>query len=93
MKNEGHGTRLHCETTCILNYGGINYQGTVENISLTGALIKLSGIVPDTIRPGEICGLMLCSDPDQCSVKYTCKVARIDSARIGVQFLELNCNI
>jgi len=93
MNKAGKSTRIHCETVCILNYEGKNYQGVVENISLTGALIKLSGIVPSAIHPGDSCGLMLCSDPELCSVKYTCKVVRLDSAHIGVQFLELNCNI
>jgi hypothetical protein len=34
--------------------------------------------------------LMFCTNPDLYPIKYTCKVIRVDSEMIGLQFLELN---
>ena len=91
-RKTGQSFRILCEAKCILNYEGFDYQGVIENISLSGALLKLTNKVPNSIHPGDKCDLMLCGNQDLCSVKYTCKVTRLNSANIGVQFLELNYN-
>jgi hypothetical protein len=83
-------SRIVCEAKCILSFEGLDFQGVIENLSLSGALIKLDNNIPNNIRPGDNCDLMLCSNPDLYPVKYTSKVIRVDSAIIGVQFLELN---
>lgn len=89
MSITGQNYRILCDAKCILNFAGVDYQGVIENISLSGALIKLDKI-PDNMNPGDKCGLLLCSNPDFCPVNYTCKVSRLDSGIIGVQFMEIN---
>ena len=83
-------SRIVCEAECVLNFDGVDYQGVIENISLTGALIKLDNRMPDNIRPGDTCDMIFCSSPDVYPIKYTSKVVRLDSALIGIEFLELN---
>lgn len=83
-------SRIVCEAKCILNFDGFDIQGVIENLSLSGALIKLKDKIPDSIHPGDKCDMMFCSDPDLYPVKYTCKVIRLDSEIIAIQFLELN---
>lgn len=90
MDKMGISTRIHCEKMCVLNFERVNYQGVVENLSLTGALIKMRDTIPEGMKPGDNCGLMLCSNQTSCPVKYTCKVVRLDSALVAVKFLELN---
>ena len=90
MDEMGHGLRFHCDAKCILIFEGFDYHGVIENVSLSGALIKLDDKVPISIHPGNRCDLMLCGNPELCPLKYTCKVIRLDSAIIGVQFIELN---
>ena len=85
-----HSSRIVCAAKCILNFDGSDFHGVIENISLTGALIKLNNKIPDSIHPGDICYLLLCSDTDLYPVKYTCKVIRFDPEIIGIEFLELN---
>jgi len=82
--------RIVCEAKCILNFDGLDFQGVIKNISLSGALIMLNKKIPHSIHPGDTCDLMFCSNPDLYPVKYTSKVIRLDSKIIGVQFLELN---
>jgi len=90
MDETGQGLRYHCDAKCILIFEGFDYHGVIENVSLSGALIKLNDEIPTSMQPGDRCDLLLCSNPELCPVKYTCKVIRLDSAIIGVQFIELN---
>ena len=83
-------SRIVCEARCILHFDGSDYQGVIENISLSGALIELDDRVPDSLCPGATCEMIFCSDPNLYPVKYTCKVIRVDSAIVGIEFLELN---
>jgi PilZ domain-containing protein len=83
-------SRIVCEAKCILNFDGFNFLGVIENISLSGALIKLNSKLPESIQPGDKCDMIFCSDPDLYPVKYTCKIVRLDSAIIGIEFLELS---
>jgi c-di-GMP-binding flagellar brake protein YcgR len=82
--------RINCETKCIMHCDASEFQGVIKNISLSGALVMLNSKFPTNIHPGDTCDIMLCSNPDFCPVRYTSKVIRVDSAIIGVQFLELN---
>lgn len=90
MGINGHSIRILCDALCLLHYEGINYHGVIENISLSGALIKMSGKMPEGIRPGDTCGLMLCRTPEVCPIEYNCRVVRLAPAQVGVQFLEMN---
>jgi hypothetical protein len=83
-------SRIVCAAECILNFDGVDFPGVIENISLTGALIKLDSEMPAGIRPGDTCDMIFCSSPDVYPIKYTSKVVRLDSTLIGIEFLELN---
>jgi hypothetical protein len=83
-------SRYVCEAKCILYFEGCDFLGVIENISLSGALIKLDNNMPDSIHPGDTCDMVFCSNSDLFPVKYTCRVIRLDSAIIGIEFLKLN---
>lgn len=84
------GTRIHCDKLCLLSYEGNKYHGVIENVSLTGTLIKIDDTIPIAISPGATCSLMIYSEPPECHAEYRCLVVRVDSNRIGLQFLEVN---
>jgi hypothetical protein len=90
MDKMGQSLRILCDAKCILIFEGFDYHGIIENVSLSGALIKLKDDIPDNLRTEDRCDLMLCGDPGLYPVKYTCNVIRIDSTAIGVKFIELN---
>lgn len=89
MSNNVPGSRIICEAKCILNFDGSDYQGMIVNLSLSGALIELGDRISGTIQPDNMCELMFCANPDLYPLKYTCKVIRVDSEMVGLQFLEL----
>lgn len=80
--------RIKCDSQCILmETDGSAYQALLEDISLGGALIKVSDGVPNKLQVGDVCNLMLCHNPDSCPVKHSCRVVRMDSVNMGVRFL------
>jgi hypothetical protein len=90
MGRMGQRLRLDGHAKCTLHLDGLDYNGEIENISLGGALVKLNNEVPNRVKPGFTCGLRLCGTQETNPVEYTCRVARLDSAIVGVQILELN---
>jgi c-di-GMP-binding flagellar brake protein YcgR len=90
MRNKEPSSRIVCEAKCLLSFDELDLEGVIENLSLSGALIKLNDKTPNNIQPGDNCDLMFNSDQDLYPIKYTSKVVRVDLEIIGVQFLELN---
>jgi c-di-GMP-binding flagellar brake protein YcgR len=90
MDSNVPSSRIVCEARCILNFDGFDFEGVIVNLSLSGALIELNDMIPDDIHPDSVCDLMFRTNPDLYPIKYTCKVIRVDSKMIGLQFLELS---
>ena len=81
------GSRITCNSQCILNFHGSVYHVLLENISIEGALLNTNNELLNHLKRGDLCDLLLCNDPDLCPTKYSCKVVRFDSEGIGVQFM------
>jgi hypothetical protein len=65
---------------------GVTYQAQLGDLSLTGALIKLSGTVPNGLQVGEMCGLLLNGNPKLGPAKYTGRIVKLDSDGVGISF-------
>jgi hypothetical protein len=52
MGSKREHMRVNCNSPCILNYDGINYQVLLDNISLSGALIKTGSEPPVSLYIG-----------------------------------------
>lgn len=77
--------RVALLTKCQLEINGRKYNCLVDNISTTGAAIEMIVLDHDDIQVGEMGTLnVLLLSP----VRYQCRVVRIDSNQIGVQFIE-----
>lgn len=73
---------------CILmELDGKSYQAMLEDISLGGALIKVSEGVPNGLHIGDECTLVLYSSSDTCSSKHFCRVVRCNYASMGIKFI------
>jgi len=59
----------------------------MKNISITGLIASIPGLSPDTIQPGDACGLSFSSDPKVKAEIYSSKVSRVDSSQIALNFL------
>jgi hypothetical protein len=90
VSNQVPNSRIVCEAKCILTFDGMDFQGVIVNLSLSGALIQMDDQIPDTIHPDDMCDLIFSANPDLYPLKYTCRVSRVDAGMIGLQFLELS---
>jgi len=81
-----HGNRVACNDKCLLVVNGANYFCNLENISLSGVLVQCDDTIPT--RPGDRCGFLLCRDPNICPGEYPVRVARRDSSKVALEFLD-----
>ncbi|MFA7405393.1 MAG: PilZ domain-containing protein [Pelobacteraceae bacterium] len=77
--------RVNIVTKCSLDINGAKYDCIVDNISTIGASIEMNGLDQSTLHIGDVGTLhvLLIS-----VVEYLCKVVRIDSKGVGLQFVE-----
>jgi len=88
MGNQRQYVRTECESQCVLmDLDGNTYKALLENISLGGAMVTMSDGIPQSLKIGDVCDLLLCNDPELCPAKNTCRVVRHTTAHIGVTFL------
>lgn len=84
MDQKRNDHRVNYISKCFLNIQGESYSGLLENISTTGALIKMNDAVPQTIQCGNECVLSaLLLIPVKCAGK----ILRIESTQIALLFL------
>ncbi len=82
------GLRVNCSDKCLLHYNNERYPGILENLSVSGALVRVLVPPEEMIQPGDSCGLLLCNDPSLCPWEYSGKVTRINHTGIALQFLD-----
>lgn len=91
MRRTGQRFRIVGQAKCSLHLDGLEYRGEIENISISGALVRLDSGIPDSLLPGSACSLRLHCRQEESYVGYTCRVVRLAMAAcVGVQILELN---
>ena len=86
MVEKRHHQRIVHPTKCLLCLNGTKIRGTLENISLTGALVKCHRNLSGLIHLGDTCTLLICHQSSITYSKYTSKVARLGSEKIGLLF-------
>lgn len=79
---------MECFAKCTLYHDGARYGCTLENISFSGALVKMGRTLPERLRQGDPCRLVLSGDPVMTPGEYNSTIARFDSLRIGLHFME-----
>ena len=86
MVNQRHHSSIKCFSYCLLmGRDGNTYEALLGDISLGGALVKVSG---DThLQPGDLCDLMLSAKLSAFPLKRAVKIVRRDSENMGVRFL------
>lgn len=89
MENEiedfGRKSYAHC---LLMGLDGVTYKAQIGDLSLKGALIKISDNVPtDGLHLGEMCGLVYSDNPKMPSTKHTGKIVKLDSfGSVGISF-------
>lgn len=86
MKDARHGLRVKCDSKCVLVLGESVFDGILEDVSLSGALVR----VRDrrlAVNLGSRCGLCLCHDSNMCRGEYACQVTRVNHKDVGLSFV------
>lgn len=86
MDNRRTHDRLRFEAQCYLKVNDAEtYEVLLDDISLSGALLKVK---PKTnFQIGDACELVLSEVSAAFPVKHICKIVRVDSEVIAVNFL------
>jgi len=84
------GQRVECGDKCLVVCNGKRYPCKLENISVSGALLKSTDTPFTSINAGDTCGFVMCSDSKLCPSEYRSKVTRLDASEIALQFLDIN---
>jgi len=79
--------RINCATKCILYHDGSKFRGVVENLSITGALVRIRRNLPGSIHPGDACSLLICHLPALSYSRHASQIKHLDSTTVGLQFL------
>jgi PilZ domain len=88
MSEKRNSHRVGCFAKCVLYHNGAKYGCVLENISFSGALIKVGRTPPERLHQGDSCCLVLSGDPVISAGEYTSTVTRVSLPRIGLHFLE-----
>lgn len=83
-QNRRH-SRMKCSKYCILmGRDGKAYEGTLDNISLGGALVMMRG--SNHLQVGDLYDLMFSVKSVTSPVKYAVKIVRVNHENTGVSF-------
>ena len=81
-------SRQESGSNCVLFYTQGACGGTLGNVSLGGAFIKVLDGVPDSLKVGNKISLMLFKKNNINFSDHTCRIVRCNSFSMGVSFLE-----
>ena len=89
MGSKRQNLRIKCASHCIImDHKGSTCQAQLEDVSLTGASIKVDSHIPEHLQVGDVCDLVFCYDNDDFSLKHPCRVIRRDSENLAVSFIK-----
>ena len=79
--------RIDCAMNCFLYNEGSKFRGVVENLSISGALIRIRRNASEIIHPGDACSLLICNLLALSYSRHASQAKHIDSTAIGIEFL------
>jgi len=87
MESKRHNLITNSDSPCLLmGLDGVTYQALVGDLSLTGALIKMSDNVSHGLHVNEMCGLVLSDNPNRSASKHTGMIIKLDSGLVQISF-------
>jgi|GEM_PF-1384765 len=79
--------RVTCLSRCIFYHDRRKYEAILENISISGALVKMNCPLPAGLHPGDTCIFILSEDQSVGYGTFKSKIRHMRSRRIGLQFI------
>jgi len=79
--------RIDCAMKCFLYHEGSKFRGVVENLSISGAFVKIWRNLSGIIHPGDACNLLICNLAALSYSRHASQAKHIDATAIGIEFL------
>lgn len=86
MAEKRSSQRVACSNICQLRFKGKNYRGVIENLSDSGALLKLAARKQPDFSQGSPCSLIISDDPLFVPGEFSGNVVHHHSSRVGIKF-------
>jgi len=86
--NKRNAIRLDCDYKCLLQHDDIMYPCEMKNISISGALVCASFLIPVNIQLGDTCDLLFSAHHIMSPLDYKSKVTRLEDSKIALLFLD-----
>ena len=86
MKEQRKSERVDCVHSCHLKYNNRMYTCLLENLSSSGAKIKLSSHQRKVIPDGSVCSLVIGNNTLFISGEFTGNVVYASNAQVAIQF-------
>ena len=86
MSEQRSSQRVSCSNKCHLNYNGKKYRGIIENLSHSGALLKITARNRPDLSQGGNCSLIISDDPQFIPGEFNANIVYNRSTRVGMQF-------
>ena len=86
MSEKRTNQRIECANNCHLSFNGKIYRGIIENLSSTGALLKVTAKKLFELPQGSQCSLIISDDPLFIPGEFSGKIVHNGTSRIGIKF-------
>ena len=87
MKKKGLDLTTKFVSNCLLKgLDGVTYQAILEDISPSGALMKMDNDAPHGLHVGEMCGFMLRNKLNVIPTKHTGRIISLDTNVVKITF-------
>jgi len=88
MVEKRQNQRIDCAQKCLLYHADSGYNGSIMNLSISGAMVKLYAATTGSIKPGDTCSLILGNDMTTSFYRYKGRIIRVNSTEVGLEILE-----
>lgn len=78
--------RIECSNSCYLRFNDSEYRCVIENLSNSGALLKLETDQPLDLQQGSQCSLIISDDPQFVPGEFIGRIVHQDAPKIGIEF-------
>ena len=86
MSEKRTSQRVECSSNCQLSLNGNIYRGIIENLSTSGALLKVAAKKLFELPQGSQCSLIISDDPLFIPGVFSGNIVHNCSSRIGIKF-------
>jgi len=86
MAEKRDNQRVACANKCHLSFDGKKYRAIIQNLSHSGALLRITARNRPELSQGGRCSLIISDDPQFIAGEFNGNIVHSHSTKIGIQF-------